>query len=94
MAKLGQNLFEVIFDFQYIFVFFSKVKSRKHHGIAQWLAIVLGRHFKLPVLLGIYLICQYSPKSIVEFEFCAIKAISGSYGIENSQNFLKIAKNV
>ena len=60
---------------------------------AQWLSIVLGRHFKVPVLLWIYLIYQYSPKSIVESKFCAKKAISGSYGAENSQNSLKIAKN-
>ena len=60
---------------------------------AQWLAIVLGRHFWFPVPLGIHSICLYSPKSIVEFEFCAKKAISGIYGLENSQKFLKKAKN-
>ena len=56
---------------------------------AQWLSIVLGRHFKVPVLLGISLIRQYSPKSTLEFKFCAKRAISGSYGAENSQNFQK-----
>ena len=61
--------------------------------IAQWLATVLGRHYLFPVPLGIYLICLHSLKSFVEFEFCAKKAISGSYGLENSQNFLKKAKN-
>ena len=60
--------------------------------IAQWLAIVLRRHFQFPIPLGIDLICLYSPKLIAEFEFCAKKAISGSYGVENSQTFLKIAK--
>ena len=71
----------------------KKIKIDKRRAQSKWLAIVLGRHFKVPVLLGIF-ICQYSPKSIVEFELCAKKAISGSYGIENSQNFLKVAKNV
>ena len=62
-------------------------------GGAQWLATVLGRHYLFPVPLGIYLICLHSLKSFVEFEFCAKKAISGSYGLENSQIFLKKVKN-
>ena len=61
--------------------------------IAQWLATVLGRHFLFPVALEIYLICLCSPKLFVEFKFCAQKAISGSYELENSQTFLKKAKN-
>ena len=44
--------------------------------------------------LGIDLICLYSPKSVVEFEFDAKKAISGSYDVENSQNIMKIASNL
>ena len=46
-------------------------------NIAQWLAIVLG-------------ICLYSPKSFVEFEFCAKKAISGIYWLENNQKILPL----
>ena len=61
---------------------------------AQWLATVLGQHFWFPVPLGIYLKCLYSPKSFVEFEFFAKRVISGSYGLENSQKFLKKAKNL
>ena len=64
---------------------------------AQWLATVLGRHFWFPIPLGIYSICLYSPKSFVEFDICVKKAISGSYGLENSQTFLKkprISKNL
>ena len=64
------------------------------HYTAQWLATVLGRHFLFPAHLGIYLICLYSLKSFVEFKFCAKKAISGSYGVENSQKSLKIAKKI
>ena len=60
---------------------------------AQWLATVLGQHFLFTAHLGIYLICLYSLKSFVEFKFCAKKAISGIYGLENSQKFLKKAKN-
>jgi hypothetical protein len=37
--------------------------------------------------------CLSSVKSFTEFEFCAEKAISGSYGLENSQKILKKAKN-
>ena len=65
-----------------------------HPPTSQWLAIVLVRHFLFPVPLGNDLMSLYNPKSIVEFKFCAIKAISGSYGVENSQNFLKKAKNL
>ena len=54
---------------------------------AQWLSIVLGRHFKVQVLLGIYLICLYNLKSIVEFKFCAKKP----YLVAMAQ---KIAKTV
>ena len=61
--------------------------------IAQWLATVLWRHFWFPVALGIYSICLYSPKLFVDFKFCAKKAISGIYGLENSLKFLKKAKN-
>ena len=71
-----------------------RLKSEnRNRPITQWLATVLGRHFLFPVPLGIYLICLHSLKSFVEFEFCAKKAISGSYGLENSQIFLKKAKN-
>ena len=63
------------------------------HCTAQWLATVLGRHFLFPAHLGIYLVCLYSLKSFVEFKFCAKKAISGSYGLENSQKILKKVEN-
>ena len=43
-------------------------------------------------ILVIDLICLYCLKSFVEFEYCAKKAISGSYGVENSRKFLKKAK--
>ena len=39
------------------------------------------------------MISPSSVKSFAEFEFCAKKAISGSYGLENSPKFLKNAKN-
>ena len=61
-------------------------------GTAQWLAIVLRRHFQFPTPLEIDLICLYGQKLIADFEFFANKAISGSFGVKNSQNFLKIAK--
>jgi hypothetical protein len=48
--------------------------------------------FQFPIPLGIDSICPYSPKLIVEFKFCAKKPISGSFGVENSQKYLKIAK--
>ena len=70
-----------------------KYQMYTRHHIAQWLATVLGRHFLFPAHLGIYLICLYSLKSFLEFTFCAKKAISGSYGLENSQTFLKKTKN-
>jgi len=35
------------------------------------------------------MISPSSVKSFAEFEFCAKKAISGSYGLQNSQKFLK-----
>ena len=50
-----------------------------------------------PVDPEIGLICLSSVKSFAEFEFCAKKAISGRYGLENSQKFLKkprISKNL
>ena len=68
----------------------THVDQQPHN--AQWLAIVLRRHFQFPIPLGIDLICLFSPKLIAEFKFCAKKPISGSYGVENSQKFLKIAK--
>ena len=49
--------------------------------------------FSVPISLGIYLICLYSPKLIAEFEFCAKKGITGSFVVENSQKkILKIPK--
>ena len=69
--------------------------SLPYPHISQWLALVLGHSspFNSPVDPEIDLICLSSVKSFAEFEFCAKKAISGSYGLENSQKFLKKVKN-